>query len=490
MKKEQSEQDLLNDGNESNLGLAQLTFLAISTTLASGVFSISGDFAQVGAYPLATLIGWLITGVGMLGLMMVFFKLTLIKPNLTSGIYAYAEAGFGEYMGFNSAWGYWLGVILSSISFAVLLFDTLGGIFPAFGDGSSFAFILASTAIIWVFALIVLRGIDEAATINIVVVIAKTVPILLFVVLVLLSRQFSFDIFFANFLGEGSGLSLGDQVRATTYVTLWVFIGIEGAVVTSGRGKTTEIAGQATLISFISLLALYLMISIMSMGIMPTEELAALPNPSMGGVLEQVVGPWGATLVNVGVLISLVGAMFSYTILNAECLTGPARDGAFPVIFTKKNKNGVEYWSVIVSTLASQLFLIVVYFSDTTYQAAYAASTSLIIIPYALSAFYYLQLVISGEAFEKDEKSSKLSVWLFVILGCLYSLWMIYGSGLEYILLGAILYAPGLLIYIYHRKSQNKPLFNKTYEMVIAAVIVVGAILLFTMVMNGALKLF
>ena len=92
-----------------------------------------------------------------------------------------------------------------------------------------------------------------------------------------------------NFYGEGSGMSLIEQIKSTVYTTVWIFIGIEGAVVLSGRGKNTRVSGQATIISFVSLFVLYFLISFLSMGVMPAEELANLGNPPLAGVLERCV---------------------------------------------------------------------------------------------------------------------------------------------------------------------------------------------------------
>ena len=73
------------------LGLGKITMFAIGATLASGAFSLSGDFAAGGAYPLAVLIGWAISGVGMFTLTLCFFRLSVVKPELTSGLYSYAK---------------------------------------------------------------------------------------------------------------------------------------------------------------------------------------------------------------------------------------------------------------------------------------------------------------------------------------------------------------------------------------------------------------
>ena len=100
--------------------------------------------------------------------------------------------------------------------------------------------------------------------------------------------------------------------------------------------KYSKDVGRATVTAFIGILCIYLLVSILSMGVMPRAELAELPNPSMAGVLEAVVGPWGAALVNLGVALSLLGAMLGYTIISSECPHEAAKQGVFPKVFAKK----------------------------------------------------------------------------------------------------------------------------------------------------------
>ena len=209
------------------------------------------DMARNGAGTLAVLIGWAIAGIGMYGLAMCFNRLSVVRPELKSGIFAYAREGFGEYIGFNSAWGYWISAILSQVSFATLLFAALGQFFPVFGDGNNLLSIICASILIWFFTFLVMGGVQEAVTINTVIVIAKIVPIFAFIVLIIFLGAFDFDIFLDNFLGQDTGLSLGKQVLETTYTTVWIFTGIEGAVVISGRAKSTAIAGKATELSFL-----------------------------------------------------------------------------------------------------------------------------------------------------------------------------------------------------------------------------------------------
>lgn len=477
------------DNEERSLGVLKLTMFAIGTTLASGVFSLSGDFAAGGAYSFATLVGWAICGVGMLGLTMCFFKLTLIKPELTSGIYTYAREGYGTYVGFNSAWGYWIGAILAQLAFITLLFASLGHFFPIFGEGNNLLSMVIASIAIWALSFLILRGVNEAVAINVIVVIAKIIPIVVTVVAIILAGAFKWSIFTENFYGAPNGLSLIDQIKSTGYVTAWAFIGIEGAVVLSRRGKTTKVAGQATVISFIALFALYLLISILSMGVMPAEELAQLSNPPLAGVLEYVVGPWGASLVNLAVIISLGGAMFTYTILCVDSAYGPAAEGAFPERFAKLNKFKAPTWAVIASAIIIQVFIVIIYFNAGAYQACYAMSTSAIMVPYVFSALYYLKLLIKGEGHTNDS-GSKVVAWIIAIIGSLYGLWLLYASGLTYILVATMLYAPGTLMYLYYRKKSNQKYFDTKTDLIVCIGVMIAVVIAIVLTANGTIQPF
>lgn len=486
---ENQNQTTLNS-EKKDLGTIRLTMFAISTTLAGGVFTLSGDFAASGAYPLAVLIGWSICGIGMFFLCMCFFKLSIVKPQLTSGVFSYAREGFGEYIGFCSGWGYWMSAILAQVSFISLFFAALGRFNPAFESGTNVLSIVLGSAIIWFFTILVTRGVSEAVTINMVVVIGKLVPILTLLVAIVFSRAFSLDVFLQNFAGEGTEFTLLQQVKNTTMTMVWIFIGIEGSIVISGRAKTTKIAGKATAISFFCLLALYVMISMLSMGVMSTEELAELGNPPMAGVLQEVVGAWGAVLVNVAVIVSLGGALFSYTILCADAAYAPGSQGCFPKFFTRENKHGAPVTALIVTAAVIQLFLIMVYVNDASFQVCYTLSTSAIMFPYFFSALYYLKVKIKGEGNELDGAGPKGWAWMIAILGTVYGGWMLYASGLTYILVSALLFGPGILLYLYARKENGTKFFPKRTDLVAMIVVLIGFVLSIILIAKGTIDPF
>ncbi len=74
------------------------------------------------------------------------------------------KQGFGEYIGFNSAWGYWLSAWIGNVSYSVLLFGAVGYFLPMFGAGNNVASIIGASVLLWAFTLLILNGVSGAKT--------------------------------------------------------------------------------------------------------------------------------------------------------------------------------------------------------------------------------------------------------------------------------------------------------------------------------------
>ncbi len=477
-----------NPQTHGNLGIFRLVTSVITLIIGAGVFTLSGDQAAAGgACGAAILTAWGISAVGVLCLVMTFFALSRIKPHLKGGIYSYATAGFGDFLGFNSAWGYWISALLCTVSFSALLFGALSYFFPIFGAGNNLPSIIGASCLIWFYTFLVSRGVKEATGINVVITISKFVPIFVAITAIIFLQKFDPAIFMAN-LSQGAveGLPFFDQVGGTMTVTIWVFLGIEGAVAISGRAKKDKDVGKATIIAFCCVLAIYLMVSTLSMGVMPLSELAELSNPALAGVMERAVGSWGATLINAGVVLSLVGAMLGYTVLSAESPYEAAAQGSFIKAFAKTNKKGAPIVTLIVTNCIIEAFLILMLFSDQTYQFFYALSAGMILLPYLLSAAYFAKVAFTEpEAFE-GKLGGSLAVWrVFAVLGMVYSVFLAWASGTLGLTLMSLLYLPGILVYIKGKKERGQAFFDNTVDRVVAAIIVIAAVVSIVLLVTG-----
>ena len=455
------------------LRLGALIALVVGSMIGGGIFSLPQNMAaraDVGA----VLIGWTITAVGMLALAFVFQTLANRKPELDSGVYAYAKAGFGDYMGFSSAWGYWISAWLGNVGYFVLLFSTLGFYFPVFGEGNTPVAIGCASVLLWAVHFLVLRGIKEAAFINLVTTVAKVVPLVLFALICLFA--FKLDIFTADIWGRGTPElgSVMNQVRNMMLVTVWVFIGIEGASIFSSRAEKRADVGKATVIGFVTVLLFLVLVNVLSLGIMTQPELAKLQNPSMAAVLEHVVGHWGAVLISVGLIISLLGALLSWVLLCAEIMFAAAKDHTMPAFLRRENANQVPANALWLTNAMVQVFLVITLFSSSTYLSLIYLATSMILVPYLWSAAYAFLLALRSETYEQALAERKKDLIIGAI-ALLYAIWLLYAGGVKYLLLSALLYAPGAILFAKAKREVGQPIFTNVEKLIFAAV-VIGAL--------------
>jgi arginine:ornithine antiporter/lysine permease len=463
--------------SSSKVRLGALTALVVGSMVGGGIFSLPQNMA-VSADAGAVLIGWAITAVGMLMLAFVFQTLANRKPELDGGVYAYAKAGFGDYMGFGSAWGYWISAWLGNVGYFVLLFSTAGYFFPVFGQGNTPIAIVCSSVLLWSVHFLVLRGIKEAAFINMVTTVAKMVPLFLFIVLC--AFAFKYETFSADIWGLRSPKlgSVANQVRNMMLVTVWVFIGIEGASIFSARAEHRTDVGKATVIGFIGVLLLLMLVNILSLGVMTQPELAGLQNPSMAGVLERVVGHWGAILISVGLVISLAGALLSWVLLCAEIIFSAARDHTMPGFLRKENAKKVPANALWLTNGMIQLFLVITMFSKGTYLSLIYLATSMILLPYFWSAAYALLISVRGESYEAASRERRKDM-VIAAIAVIYAIWLLYAGGLKYVLLSALLYAPGVLLFAKAKREIGQPVFTNIEKGIFAAVMIGAAIAAF-----------
>ncbi|WP_205181484.1 arginine-ornithine antiporter [Priestia taiwanensis] len=469
----------------NKLGLPSLIGVVVGAMIGGGLFNLPSDMAA-GAHSGAVLIGWVITGIGMIALALCFQNLAVKKPELDGGVYSYARAGFGEYVGFNSAFGYWLSAFLGTIASFTLLFNSLSYFFPIFGEGNNMASMIGASALLWTYHFLVLRGMKEATLVNLVTTIAKLIPVVLFIIVMVIAfnmKTFTFEFFGP---GEFSWSSLFEQTRSTMLVTLWVFIGVEGAVVLSGRAKNKKDVGRATVIGLLGTLAIYIMISMLSLGVMPKEELASLKSPSTAYVLEYVVGPWGAILINVGLIISLVGTLLGWTILACEIPYVASKDKLFPKMFNKVNKNESPSASLWVTSGIMQIFFVLIAVTSSTYQALYSMASTAMLLPYLFSALYQVKITVNRDGYNQNEVTRKQLI--IGIIASVYAAWLIYAAGLTYLLSVTTLYFIGLVFYWKAKKESNERMFTK-YEAMLALIIVVAAVTTVYLITTGQMYL-
>lgn len=465
------------------LGFPALTAMVVGSMVGAGIFMLPGRFAETtGVY--GAILTWAIAGVGMLMLAFVFQALAIRKPTLDAGVFAYAKAGFGDYVGFIAAIGFWASACAGNVTYLVLIKSTLGSIIPALGEGDTLIAIIASSIVIWAFVWLILRGVQQAATINTIATVAKLVPIVIFVFVVIFA--FNPAVFIDNLMGNTGGPkeTLFSQLRATMLITVFVFLGIEGASVYSRYAKSRKAVGHATVLGFLSVLSLFALVTLLAYGIMPREELAQLRQPSLAGVLNNVVGSWGSILISIGLIVSVLGAYLAWTLMAAEVLSAAAKNQDMPKFVGKVSDKGVPKNALLMSAGLTQIILLATYASEGALDFALDLTGALALLPFFLTASYAVKIAVTRDGYLKVSVQKWRAELIIGVIAMIYTAFLIYAAGWEFLLLSCLLLAPATLFYAQVRRERQIKTF-KPYEKLILTTLVIGAILAIIGLFNG-----
>ena len=461
-------------GVVAKMSVPTLTAMVVGGMVGAGVFSLPARFG-VATGILGSLIAWAIAGTGMLMLAFVFQTLAIRKPDLDSGVFIYAKAGFGDYAGFNSAIGFWASSVAGNTFYWVFIGATLGAFFDGFGDGDTVFAVMLATAGVWLFHYLIARGVRDAAVINRIVTVFKIIPILVFIAV--LFANFDAGVFADNWLATGYGDlgSLNEQVRNTMLITTFVFIGIEGASVYSRYARRREDVGRATVLGFLSVLSVFALVTLSSYSVVPQPELAATRQPSMVGVFESVVGSWGEWFISAAVIVSVLGAYLAWTLMAAEVMYIPARQDDFPAFLGQENAAGTPITALVVTSLGVQALLALTLVVSDALNFMLDLATSLSLLPYVLAAAYALKLGLTGESYEGVPAGVRRRETIVAGAATAYTIFLFDAAGLKFVLLMTVILAPATLLYVKARSEHGRRLFTPA-ELGLFVLIVAGGV--------------
>lgn len=460
--------------NKKTKGISLFALLAIiiSGAIGGGVFNLANDLAR-GSTPGGVVISWLFIGFGILMLVLSFNRLITIKPDL-SGVSDYARAGFGDFVGFLSGWGYWISAWTGTIGFAVLMMISADYFFPSKFANSNGSLTILSVIIVsiisWILMLLVDRGVETAAAVNAIVMIAKLIPLVVFSItgIILFKAnvftQHFWQTFTTNFAADGSvkdfvwhamtASGLLSQIKGSLMVMVWVFVGIEGAAMMGNRAKKKSDTAKATVIGLAVLLVIYVLLSLLPYGYMDQASLANVKAPGLVYILNEMVGGWGGSLMAVGLMISLLGAWLSWTMLPVEATQQLAEQKLLPSWFGKLNKYHAPSNSLLITQLMIQIFIIITYFVANAYNVFIYMATAVIMICYALVGAYLFKIGLK----EASVKNILIGFFTFA-----FQALALYLSGWQYVWLAMILYTIGFLLFIGAKKESHQSISVKEW---------------------------
>ncbi|MDE6066778.1 MAG: amino acid permease [Duncaniella sp.] len=450
------------------LGFWGLTALVFGLMVGVGIYNLPQNMASV-ASPGAVFIAWIITAAGILPLVMAFKWLSDRYPQYNAGIYQYAQAGFGNYTGFNIAWGYWLCTAFSNVAYGVMLNDSVGAICPRL-MAHSWETVVFGSVLIWVMFGIVSCGIQTAKFIN--TLLAAIKVIMLIFIITIFAMFFRCDLFEADIWGNVTSLTgIMGQVKSTMMVTLFCFFGVEGAVMMSARARRSSDVGKAGFAGFFISLILYLAVSLLCFGLLSKARLAELPDPSIAYILRITCGEWAYWFVIGAVIVSLLGGWVAWTLVVAQVPYEAALVGILPKAFRRVNRHGMPTFGLIMSSIVMELFLLMVVMADDVYLAALHI-TGLMIIP----GYFYTGLFL----FRKADTAGTRTIAAITTLFCL---WMAYAGGLQEMLMTSVFYLLGTGFYIRARREQGaRHIFTPTERGFLYALCIASAITIYLLI--------
>lgn len=502
----------LRDSRDKQVGFSSLAFLVVSAMIGGGVFMMPTQMANPEATgapyvgPGSEILTWIITALGMWFLVCTFRLLTKIRPDLKAGMFSYAHTGFGRIVGFLMAWGYWIFNAVSAAAYGILVMSTLHYFLPAIftsSNGNSLVAIVAASALSWGIVFLASRGAKDGAGLNIIGTVAKIVPIVVFIVVCITlfdPQTFTAD-FWAAQANEQQSISLGgiagvaDQVGCCMMVTLWLFLGIEGAVVISGEAKSQRDVSRATLAGFLATLGIYLLVSLLPFGLYLPKQLGQFANPSMGTIMADHFGEAGLGFINIGIIVSVLSAWLVWILLLSQMPLYAAREKLFPASFEKQNRHGAPTVSLVWSGIIVQVVLIIALFlSGNAWDLLTNIVSSMAAPCYLICALFLLKIGIVKNEWAQSANSERLR-WRALVIGVLaslFGLFLVFAGNFLYLLAAFTIYGLGIPFFFW-TQVRNKKSFKAAAKDVhwgewlgMAIVMGLGIVGIFVLLFAGA----
>jgi len=213
----------------------------------------------------------------------------------------------------------------------------------------------------------------------------------------------------------------------------------------------------------------------LSYGILSRPDLVALRTPSMAGVFQSIVGTRGALFISIGLIISVLGAYLSWSLLAAEVLFSAAKTGTMPSFLAHENQHAVPSSELWLTNVAVQAFLVLTLFAEYAFTFVLKLTSSMILIPYLLVAAYALKLVSTGETYA-SAPAGRFADFMRSIIATIYAIGLIFAGGLKFLLLSAIIYAPGTFLFYLARRENNQVIFTAPERLLFVLAAIAAAI--------------
>lgn len=417
------------------LGIFSLTSLVAGTMIGSGIFLLPAQLAKIGTI---SLLSWIITTLGAIFLGIVLAKLSILVPK-SGGPYAYARAGFGDFIGFQTAYTHWIALWVSVIGLSIAMVSYLANFFPILSQ--QIPAIITAIIIIWLLTFINISGVKSVGVLQIVTTILKIIPILLIILFGF--THFTFANISINITPNNSTYSL---ISSAAGVTLWSFIGIEAATIPYNYiDNPRRNIPRATIYGILIATLLYILSSVIIMGAIPANILSSGTISPFILFAQMLFGDFGKWLMIGGAIISCFGCMNGLIFSQSQVMLAAAEDNLLPEVFRQKNQADVPSYNLIITAFLQTIILLSAIHQNSkeVFNTIVLMASLAALIPYLYASAASLLI------FKKQAKiASSIKKYLpFAFLAAIYSFWIIMISGKEAILQGSLLIFVGVILY-------------------------------------------
>lgn len=310
----------VDEGLVRRLGAAGIGLLALNGMIGAGIFGVpAGAAALTGAWSPLVFVACAL----LLGVIMLCFAEIASRFDRTGGPILYIDTAFGRFAGFQTGWAFYVARLTAYAANLNLLIVSLGYLWPAAGEGWIRVALMAG--ILGILCWINVTGIKRAVGSLGMLTVLKLIPLAALVIfgLAWLAPAGS------SFAGQAPPAT-GDFAAAALLV-IYAFVGWESALVPAGEVERPARAMPMALFGALGVVTvLYVLIQAISVAALPD---LAESERALVDVAEVLMGPAGALMLTVGVVVS-VGGNVAGTMISAPRLTyALARDGNFPSWF-------------------------------------------------------------------------------------------------------------------------------------------------------------
>jgi basic amino acid/polyamine antiporter, APA family len=440
----------LTESGHRPLTMGMATALVVGNMIGSGVFTLPAALAAFGT---SSLVAWLFTSAGAFLLALVFSRLAHAYPR-TGGPYAYSRRAFGDFVGFQTAWGYWIAAWLGNAAIAIAFVGYLGHFWSTLAGTSTSQHVvqaLVAVGAVWLLTWVNVRGIREAGLVQTVTTVLKVVPLAAIAIVGL------FWIDTANFGPfNPTEQSAFGAITAAATLTLWAFIGLESATIPAEHVVDPERnLPRATLWGTLTATAIYVLGTVTVMGVIPQSVLAESTAP-FAEAATQMWGTWAGNAVALAAVIATFGCLNGWILLQGQMPFAAARDRLFPAAFGRLNRHGVPAVGLVASSVLLTLFMIPNFNSGLVdrFTEFILLATTTTLVAYLYGAAAQLMLLVTDRA-----RFSGRRLAVDVVVGALafaYAAWTIGGSGYQATAWVFFLLIAGIPVYLWTRHQRQR----------------------------------